>query len=62
MWGEDAAEALLEFAREQQVDLIAVATHGRSGLARMVMGSVADALLRSQVAPVYLVRPEALKG
>ncbi len=57
---EDPAEAILGYARREKVDLIAIATHGRTGLARMVMGSVAGKLLEAGVAPLYLVRPADL--
>jgi nucleotide-binding universal stress UspA family protein len=48
--------AILEYAREKGASLIALATHGRSGLARAVMGSVADAVVRNSEVPVLLVR------
>jgi nucleotide-binding universal stress UspA family protein len=51
------ASAILEYAREHAVDVIAIATHGRSGLARVLLGSVADAVLRSAEVPVLLFRP-----
>ncbi|MFQ6026716.1 MAG: universal stress protein [Dehalococcoidia bacterium] len=59
--GEDPAQEILACAREEQVDLIALATHGRSGLARMVLGSVADKLVKSGVVNQFLlVRPRKL--
>ena len=58
--GNDPAEEIQAYARQEKVDLIAMATHGRKGLAKLVLGSVADKLLRSRVAPVYLVRPNSL--
>jgi len=51
-----AAETLAEYATRNEVDLIVIATHGRSGVSRWVMGSVADRLLRSVNAPVLMVR------
>ena len=39
-----------------QVDLVAMSTHGRSGLSRLVMGSVAEEVLRHANVPVLLVR------
>lgn len=57
--GDDAAETIIETAREHAADFIAMATHGRSGLNQLVQGSVASAVLRSGVAPVVLVRPTA---
>lgn len=54
-----AGEAISEFANNNQVDLIALATHGRSGISRLVFGSVADRLIRSASVPILLVRPKA---
>lgn len=51
------AEAITEFAQRNAVDLIAIATHGRSGISRWVFGSVADKLVRSSFVPVLLIRP-----
>jgi nucleotide-binding universal stress UspA family protein len=51
------SEILDIYARLNLVDLIVMSTHGRSGLARAWMGSVADALVRSSRIPVLLVRP-----
>jgi nucleotide-binding universal stress UspA family protein len=51
------ATAILEAARGEQADLIALATHGRSGLARMTLGSVADKVARGSRTPVLLFRP-----
>jgi len=50
------AETLAEYAQKQGVDLIVIATHGRSGISRWVWGSVADRLLRSSRVPVLMVR------
>jgi nucleotide-binding universal stress UspA family protein len=49
-------EALTAHAEKQGVDLIAIATHGESGISRWVWGSVADRLLRSSCVPVLMVR------
>ena len=54
---DNPSGAIVEYAREQAVDLIAMATHGRSGLSRLVQGSVASQVVQSGVAPVLLVRP-----
>ena len=50
------AEILAEYATKNQVDLIVIATHGRSGVSRWVWGSVADRILRSACVPVLMVR------
>ena len=51
------APALLDLARETPRNLIAMTTHGRSGLTRWMMGSVAEALVRGSGDPVLVIRP-----
>ncbi len=51
-----AADCLAEYASKNDINLIIVATHGRSGVSRWVWGSVADKLLRSAHVPVLMVR------
>jgi nucleotide-binding universal stress UspA family protein len=51
-----AASAILEQAQQDRSDLIAMATHGRRGLARVLLGSVADNVLRGATTPVLLYR------
>jgi nucleotide-binding universal stress UspA family protein len=48
-------EIIVATAREQQVDLIVMSTHGRSGISRLVYGSVAEAVLRGSPVPVLLI-------
>jgi nucleotide-binding universal stress UspA family protein len=58
----DPAEEILDHAARDHIDLIAMATHGRTGLKRVVLGSVAENVLRSASVPMLLVRapiPEA---
>lgn len=52
------AEEILRYTEENNVDLILMASHGRSGIRRWAMGSVADKILRASRAPVLLVRPK----
>ena len=52
------APALADYAREVGPDLVVMTTHGRGGLQRVWLGSVADQLVRSLDVPVLLVRPE----
>lgn len=54
---DNPVPAILDAARRHQVDLIVMSTHGRSGLGRMVYGSVADNILRHAEVPVLLVPP-----
>ena len=56
-----AAEALIGFANKNDVDLLVIATHGRSGISRWVWGSVAERLLRSVCVPVFMVRAPGCK-
>ena len=55
-------ESLTDFAEKNKVDLIIIATHGRSGISRWVWGSVADRILRSAKVPVMMVRPPGVHG
>ena len=52
-----ASEALSDFAAKHAVDLVIIATHGRSGITRWVMGSIADRLIHSIKVPILLIRP-----
>jgi len=53
----NAAVEIVRCAGDEQVDLIAMSTHGRSGLDRALHGSVAEAVLRTAGRPVLLTRP-----
>lgn len=54
-YGDDAEE-ILDHAALKEIDLIAMSTHGRSGVKRFFLGSVAEKVLRHAPKPVYLVR------
>lgn len=56
------AESLVDFCHKEHVDLIIIATHGRSGVTRWVRGSVADKILRSSKIPVMMVRAPGTEG
>jgi nucleotide-binding universal stress UspA family protein len=51
------AEGILRVARQQAVELIAMATHGRGGLSDLIIGSVADKVLRTANCPMLVYRP-----
>jgi nucleotide-binding universal stress UspA family protein len=53
---DSAPEAIVEYADEQDVDLIVAGTHGRRGLQRLLIGSVAEEVLRTAPCPVLTVR------
>ena len=50
------AKSIVEYAEANHIDLIAMCTHGRTGLARWALGSVADRVLRTGSIPILLVR------
>ncbi|MGU7774897.1 universal stress protein [Burkholderia sp. MR1-5-21] len=56
--GEDIAERLQRYVDEHAIDLAVVGTHGRRGLRRMVLGSVAERFVRGSRCPVLLVRSD----
>ena len=55
------AEAIIELACQEKVDLIVMSTHGRSGISRWIHGSVATKVLQHAPCPVLLVRATGLK-
>jgi nucleotide-binding universal stress UspA family protein len=57
-WGAAAVE-IEDYARRHEIDLIVMGTHGRGMVAGVLLGSVADKLLRRAPCPVLVVRPPA---
>lgn len=55
----DVAEAIVQAAGQDQVDLIAMATHGRGGVQRWALGSVTERVLHASKVPLFLLRPQA---
>jgi nucleotide-binding universal stress UspA family protein len=53
-----AAEGILDIAGERGADLVAMASHGRGGVRRMLLGSVTDKVLRGSDRPVLVIRAE----
>ena len=56
VWYGSPAVCIVEAAQARKVDLIVMSTHGRSGLGRLILGSVAEAVLRGTRVPVCIVR------
>ena len=56
VWYGPAAYAIVEATRLNKVGLIAMTTHGRSGLGRLILGSVAESVLRGTTTPILLIR------
>ncbi len=52
----DEAEEIMDHAAQKDIDLIAMSTHGRSGVKRFLLGSVAEKILRHSPKPIFLVR------
>lgn len=52
------SSAILNFIDENGIDLVVIATHGRSGLERALLGSVTERVLRQSPAPVFVVKPD----
>ncbi|CAM2172214.1 Universal stress protein [Burkholderia latens] len=57
-FGQDVAERLQRYVVDQSIDLAVVGTHGRRGVRRLVLGSVAERFLRASSCQVLLVRGE----
>jgi nucleotide-binding universal stress UspA family protein len=57
-YGEDITGVLCRAADEWEADLVVMGTHGRHGIGRLLLGSVAEALLRRTTVPVLMVRRE----
>ncbi|MCL0034691.1 universal stress protein [Dehalococcoidia bacterium] len=55
------ADGILEYTKNNQVDLIVMSTHGRSGPSRWLFGSVAERVLRHSTAPVLVAAPPAFR-
>jgi nucleotide-binding universal stress UspA family protein len=56
VWYAAATDAIVEAARMRDVDLIVMSTHGRTGLTRLMLGSVAESVLRSTNTPILMLR------
>jgi nucleotide-binding universal stress UspA family protein len=52
-----ASSAIIEYARNNAIDLIVIATHGRTGLEHFIFGSTAERVVRESPCPVLTVRP-----
>jgi len=52
------AQSIMQFSKKKNIDLIVMTTHGKSGLKRAVMGSIADVVIRESGKPVLVIRPQ----
>ena len=58
----EPVDQILKVVRAHEIDLIAMSTHGRSGLGRVVMGSVTEKVLRQATVPLLVTRTAQKKG
>jgi len=56
------ADVILDYARQNGVDLIIMSTHGRSGISRWLFGSVAEKIIRHSQVPVLISPPRGSRG
>ncbi len=54
-WGSPV-DAIVAFAADQKIDLVVIATHGRTGLSHVLLGSVAERIVREAPCPVLTIR------
>lgn len=59
--GDPCAE-IVKFAREEGMDIIVMATHGRTGISHVLMGSVAEKVVRMSAVPVLSVKPKPIRA
>lgn len=59
--GYTPTQAILDFVKEKGVELIVIATHGYTGMKKLLMGSVAFRVLHESPVPVLLIRPESCR-
>lgn len=57
VWYGPPAASIIDAARLYKADLIVMTTHGRSGVGRLIYGSVAESVLRGTTTPIFLRRP-----
>ena len=55
----NVADEIINFSQEQEADLIVIGSHGASGIGRLLLGSVAEAIIRRSTCPVLAVRANA---
>lgn len=56
--GQGVARLICDYVESENVDLIVMSTHGRSGLSRLVFGSIANEIMQCAKVPVLLVQPD----
>jgi nucleotide-binding universal stress UspA family protein len=52
------AEIIIEYLKEEKADLVVMSSHGRTGISRLIFGSVASQVMEAVHIPVLIVRPD----
>jgi nucleotide-binding universal stress UspA family protein len=60
LWGH-AAEEIVDYVKNNQVDMVMMSTHGRSGASRWLLGSVTNRVVRHAASPVFVASPKSLR-
>jgi nucleotide-binding universal stress UspA family protein len=60
VWGRPADE-ILKYIKENKIDLVIMSTHGRSGIPRWALGSVAEKVIRHSTVPVLIIPPQGFR-
>ncbi len=55
----DPAQCVVDYAKDHEIDLIIMPTHGRTGISRALMGSVTEAVVRRAECPVLAIKPKS---
>jgi nucleotide-binding universal stress UspA family protein len=58
---QSTADVILDYAEKNNIDLIIMSTHGRSGISKWAFGSVADRVVRASITPVLTVTPKGCR-
>ncbi|MBI5215353.1 MAG: universal stress protein [Ignavibacteriae bacterium] len=58
----NAAKEIVHYATDEEFDVIIMATHGRTGFAHILMGSIAESVVRYSSVPVLTVKPEEMQS
>jgi nucleotide-binding universal stress UspA family protein len=60
--GSSIGDDIINYAQNNKIDLICIATHGHSGLGRVVFGSVAEHVLRESGLPILIIKPQEVEN
>jgi len=58
----DAAEEIVNYTKNKNIDIIAISTHGRKGLEKILLGSVTEQVIKTSTVPVFIINPHKDKN